>query len=257
MSLTISLASESDIPVFTALTPLAFAKDLPWSTIFPKGATPAYLAHYTALDTEEFRTSTTLNCLKVVDHSPSTTTTTASKDTDNAANTFKDSTSDGTIIAWAGWHILPAQHTSPNPSDPPPPQQTNFPPDARADLGARFFGAGLAKRHSIMGTDRPYVFLAVLASHPDHQGRGAGGLCMKWGVKVADQLGVDCYVESTAAGAGLYRKWGFEERGRLEIDLRDWRDQVVEHLCMVRPARAKTNPDGDTKDVEKGKSEAP
>ncbi|KAL9621605.1 MAG: hypothetical protein Q9160_003997 [Pyrenula sp. 1 TL-2023] len=208
MSLTLDVATDSDVPTITALLPHAFASDLPYQTIFPLGSTPAYLSHYTAIDIEEFRNSTTLSYLKVIDPAD-----------------------DNRIVGFAGFFIFDEQ----SPEDLAKPNEHKFPPDARHDLGTRLFEEGGRKRHAIMG-GKPYVFLAVLGTHPDYQGRGAGALCMKWGTEAADRLGVPCYLESTKAGQRLYRKWGFKEVDKFRVDLAPYREDEVWHLCMVRQA---------------------
>lgn len=215
MSLTLSIATESDVPTITALLPVAFASDLPYQTIFPKGPTPAYLSHYTAIDIDELRNSTTLNYLKVIDPA-----------------------ADNRIVGFAGYFIFGDQ----SPEDLAKPTEHRFPPDARPDLGARLFGEGGRKRHAIMG-GKPYVFLAVLGTHPEYQGRGAGALCMKWGTEAADRLGVPCYLESTKAGERLYRKWGFEQVDKFRVDLTPYREDEVWHLCMVRQNMNKVEED--------------
>lgn len=47
---------------------------------------------------------------------------------------------------------------------------------------------------------------------------GLGMAMMKSVLDVAYQDGMGCYVEASSKGLGLYRKCGFKEVGRLEMD---------------------------------------
>lgn len=51
--------------------------------------------------------------------------------------------------------------------------------------------------------------LNILFTHPDHRRQGAGDLAMNWGIKKADELGVEMWVDASSSGLPLYRKYGF------------------------------------------------
>ena len=51
--------------------------------------------------------------------------------------------------------------------------------------------------------------LQVCFTHPDQRCRGAGNLIMDWGVKKADELGVESFIEATKIGKRLYENNGF------------------------------------------------
>ncbi|EEP77544.1 predicted protein [Uncinocarpus reesii 1704] len=101
---------------------------------------------------------------------------------------------------------------------------------------------------------REHCFLAVLCTHPDHQGRGAGTLLLKYGLEIADKHGVESFLEASAKGLPLYERYGFESitfpdgtPGLLEFDVGrftgrggdqgDW----VRLTLMTRPSMAKKN----------------
>ncbi len=67
-----------------------------------------------------------------------------------------------------------------------------------------------------------YLFMRLLVVHPSHQGRGIGRRMLEWGLEQADQLGVRAWIDASPAGLGLYKKLGWEEVSRLEIDLAEW-----------------------------------
>ena len=57
----------------------------------------------------------------------------------------------------------------------------------------------------------------MMATRSEHQGRGAGGLLMRWGIDRADAAGVECYSSASEAGRHVYERFGFEEAGRCEF----------------------------------------
>ncbi|QKX57674.1 uncharacterized protein TRUGW13939_04792 [Talaromyces rugulosus] len=82
-------------------------------------------------------------------------------------------------------------------------------------------------RKRIMGAD-PHYFLDTVVTHPDHQGKGAGSMLVKWGCDLADQEGVAAYVDASEEGASLYKRFGFEAR----------RTPDNEYAVLVRKARS-------------------
>lgn len=55
------------------------------------------------------------------------------------------------------------------------------------------------------------VLLGILACKPGRQGLGAGSALVRWGLDLADSLGLPTRLESSAVGYGLYKKLGFED----------------------------------------------
>lgn len=51
-----------------------------------------------------------------------------------------------------------------------------------------------------------------------YRGRGAGRMLMRWGLKIADELGLDAFVESTELGYSLYESLGFIKVGYTRLD---------------------------------------
>jgi hypothetical protein len=53
-------------------------------------------------------------------------------------------------------------------------------------------------------------------------------------------MGLEAFLESSPKGKGLYSKYGFEEKGYMKFDARDYGcDRDVPHCLMVRPAKGK------------------
>jgi len=64
----------------------------------------------------------------------------------------------------------------------------------------------------------PFWYLGVLATHPDHQGRGLASAVMRPGLAAADEEGWDCWLEtSTPGNKAFYEGRGFTES--VPIDL--------------------------------------
>ncbi|KAE8394407.1 hypothetical protein BDV23DRAFT_147116 [Aspergillus alliaceus] len=56
---------------------------------------------------------------------------------------------------------------------------------------------------------RPHAYLNIAFTDPDYQRCGVGQLFLEWGIKRADELQLESWVDSSAAGFKLYQKNGF------------------------------------------------
>jgi len=209
MPLQIQPVVEADLEAITGLEQLGFANDPVMQAIFPAGASPAFLSHYTSMRKTDLANDPTVRLLKAVD----------------AAT--------GEFYAFAEWHMQPERTLEQLDS-----VGIELPEDANVDLGTRLIRRGIGKRHEIMG-GKPYAYLAVLVTSPEHRKKGAGSMLIGWGTKVADEQQIPSYLEATPAGAGLYRKHGFEQVAKLDIDLRPFKEYDRFNLCMVRPMQLK------------------
>ncbi|PLB53997.1 hypothetical protein P170DRAFT_469471 [Aspergillus steynii IBT 23096] len=102
-----------------------------------------------------------------------------------------------------------------------------------ATSGARFL-----KRASILGSSDCFI-IKELYVLPEYQRRGLGGVLMERMVPKADELGLPGYLESSTVGYGLYIKHGFEEVGRITVDLEQWGGEKGEentYVLMLRSA---------------------
>ena len=62
------------------------------------------------------------------------------------------------------------------------------------------------------------IVLDILAVLPEYQGKGIGSKLLQWGTEQADARNARIYVEASIEGYPLYRKYGWHEVDRLEID---------------------------------------
>ena len=113
--------------------------------------------------------------------------------------------------------------------------QPFVPPEVRLDVLTAVFQPLEAAEEEIMGKDVPYLKLKTLATHPEHQGRGAGKILIEWGLKKADEEGLRCYLCATRMGLNLYKKVGFEMVKSVTFDMGPWgREGEDWWACMTR-----------------------
>jgi ribosomal protein S18 acetylase RimI-like enzyme len=82
--------------------------------------------------------------------------------------------------------------------------------------------------------DEPHAYLSLLATHPDHQGRGLGQRLLASDLARLDAAGVPAYLESTnPANDHRYERAGFRRVGRFRAILDD-----APISTMWRPSQA-------------------
>ncbi|THX23237.1 hypothetical protein D6D12_08540 [Aureobasidium pullulans] len=105
-------------------------------------------------------------------------------------------------------------------------------------LALNTFRTMQADCHQRIMEKQPHVYLGIMVVKPGYQGLGVESFAMKWGVDLADRLGLPIYVEATLPGRRLYERWGFEVQETMPFDARVFgAPSKAEHYCMVRPAR--------------------
>lgn len=78
----------------------------------------------------------------------------------------------------------------------------------------------------------------MLTTDPAFQRKGAGKLLLEWGIKIADELGLPTYLESSQEGFGLYKRHGFEEVDVFDLDLEKYGGNgVYRSPLMMREPR--------------------
>lgn len=87
-------------------------------------------------------------------------------DTDSAGTELQ-------IAGYAKWNTPAAPH--PDPNDLP-----QWPEGGDHELANHFFGTLFRKHEEIMG-DRKHWYLEIIAVAKEYQGKGAGGMLVKWG----------------------------------------------------------------------------
>ncbi|KAL8825892.1 MAG: hypothetical protein Q9170_007618, partial [Blastenia crenularia] len=92
---------------------------------------------------------------------------------------------------------------------------------------------------------RPCLLLEICYVHPSYRRLGAGSMLVSYGIKIADELGLEAFVEATKDGVPLYEKFGFRVvdgillKGELEgmgEELRKLQEELTwEGMYMWRP----------------------
>ena len=219
-----------DVPAFHEIVSDAFSQSL--TTIFyPDGAPVEAAAHSIAAAQKQWADS---EATAAANGTAPTTYMMKVTDTDLGANAAHDG-----IVGVAKWNVYPrgrseeelrAEAEEANNSDEPPPPGQNV-------TAMKAFKKALREtKYSLFGT-KPYMILYVLVTHPDHFRRGIGQIHLKWGQDLADSLGLPMYLEASAMGRPLYKRWGYREIMDIPFDGRDWgAKEAMTHFAMIRPA---------------------
>ncbi|KAJ0413595.1 acyl-CoA N-acyltransferase [Aspergillus carlsbadensis] len=121
------------------------------------------------------------------------------------------------IIAYANWVEPRASKTSRQPADEQTQIQPMYPEDGDDLALASFYFPHLKEHRERNMAGRTCWYLAGLVCHEAHQGRGAGGMLMRYGIGKADAMQADIYLEASPPGVPMYTKFGFREIGRVVV----------------------------------------
>jgi len=222
MPIEIHPMTEADVPAHVDIMWASFGPDL-MSVFFPNGMSAADRSHMAADTLKSMRKdkpTEKLLFLKAID---------------------TDLPAESQIVATAKWLIYPQERTEEqlDKDENEGSRDDLFSEGANKEAMISFFTELARERRERFG-GRPYVLLSILAVSPEHQRRGLGAKMVQVGLEKADAMGVEAYLESSPKGKGLYAKYGFEDKGEMKFDARDYgAERNVVHTLMVRPAKAK------------------
>lgn len=222
MPIEIHPMTEADVPAHVSLMWASFGPDL-MSVFFPNGMSDADRSHMAADTLKSMRKNKPtekLLFLKAID---------------------TDLPADSQIVATAKWLIYPQERTEEelDKDENEGSRDDLFSEGAHKEAMIPFFTELARGRRERFG-GRPYVLLSILTVSPDHQRKGLGAKMLQVGLEKADEMGVEAYLESSPKGKGLYAKYGFEDKGEMKFDARDYgAEKNVVHTLMVRPAKGK------------------
>ncbi|KAK8080986.1 hypothetical protein PG997_008804 [Apiospora hydei] len=112
-------------------------------------------------------------------------------------------TETGRIAGGALWNIHEA-----NPFANPAQLEVSWFPEG----GARRFVEKALENHvrpRARAAPKPHLYLFIIFTHPDYRRQGVGQQFMDWGMKKADAMGFDFFLDSTPYGQPLYEANGF------------------------------------------------
>lgn len=154
--------------------------------------------------------------------------------TDPTVRYLKATLSDGKIVGMAKWNFFL------DPTVPQHPWQMELPPNTNQELCEHYFGSLDKARNEAMA-GKKHILMAILCVSPEYQRMGIGGKLLEWGLQQADREGVECWIDSSPFGLGLYKKFGWKEVGYLDIELGKWggeQGKVRRTVHMVRQPRS-------------------
>ena len=136
-------------------------------------------------------------------------------DTDSQPSQDDPKGNGGRTIAVAVWSMHNMQEEGSNEASSVPAEVADtspgyLPPELRLDALKSLFDPLRAAQDEIMGTTKSYFMLNSLATHPDHQRRGAGKILLDWGVKKADDEHLITYLDCSSVARPMYEKAGFK-----------------------------------------------
>ncbi|KAK4551888.1 hypothetical protein LTR86_010789 [Recurvomyces mirabilis] len=84
----------------------------------------------------------------------------------------------------------------------------------------------------------PHVLLDLLFTDPDHQHQGIGSQLVRWGCGEADRTNMTAIVEASPAGRRMYEKHGFVVHEFSNLKLEQWSDKpLLPQYFMVRQSK--------------------
>ncbi|EXJ54247.1 hypothetical protein A1O7_09584 [Cladophialophora yegresii CBS 114405] len=184
MPLILQEAVEADAPRIVEVERLAYASNPLSPILFPGPFPPEATVQRAEGMVKQLREDPTIQWIKAVD------------------------TETGELAAFAKWDIIE------KPKEPVPGR--SFGPGCNVEACEEYFGGIHRKRRELMG-DKAYCLLDLLQTDPKYQGRGAGGMLIKWGLDIADALGLPAYLESSPVAHRLYQKFGFQDIDELVL----------------------------------------
>ncbi|KAF1935176.1 hypothetical protein EJ02DRAFT_460598 [Clathrospora elynae] len=190
------ITSEADLVEFYRIQTSAFAAGGGIATLLiPNPITPDYIQTSIDKHIKSLREEPDVTYLKVID-------------TDMG----------GKMIACAKWRINHEERTEEQ-------IQSMLPipgKEMEGRLGAQEFMSFLCRaRKEYMGT-KPFYFLHILATDPEHHRRGAGAMLVDWGVRKADSAQLPSFLESSPMGRPLYERMGFRPKEVVMWDLKKY-----------------------------------
>ncbi|KAI0112241.1 acyl-CoA N-acyltransferase [Nemania sp. FL0031] len=110
---------------------------------------------------------------------------------------------DGRIVGGAAWNIYQTNpFTEPHDMD-----VTWYPADSTRTYVEKALESHGTPRYKV--AQRPHMYLFNVFTHPDYRRRGIGQQVMDWGMKRADELGLELFLDATPPGKPLYEANGF------------------------------------------------
>lgn len=137
--------------------------------------------------------------------------------------------SDGRVVAFTRWRVPQSDGNIEE-------RWPGLPDGLDMEVMDEFFG-GMATNHHALMEKRPHWFLQMLGTETGYQQKGIGKCFVEWGCQLADEQGIECYVDASMMGAPVYKSAGFVWRRRIDVPDRE-RYGHVDYESYVRPKKS-------------------
>jgi hypothetical protein len=208
------LTATSDIPIITRIHLAAFLTNKFYGTVWYKGATRSVVESQESRHLHFLTSDPTVRYVKVVGYPPP-----RPSPGEPAPST------EGAIIAFAKWHVYTTAAAVDTRQDA---GSRSWPPDCNVPCVEDFWSKLQAVRREWGPKLGPHIMLDILATDPRHMRRGAGKMLMKFGINMADEMRLPCFLEGSPEGLSLYRGSGFVVVDWIWLDLAKYRDRGAE-----------------------------
>jgi len=133
------------------------------------------------------------------------------------------------IVGAANWIIYEK-----NPFEEPQPMLSAYwyPEGPIRTISNHILQAFFANRPLVM--NRPHFLMNVCFVSKEHRRKGIGSLLVDWGCKLADEMGLEAFVESSNSGKGLYEAHGFVAVRPVFLDLPPAEDGQEEEWARLK-----------------------
>ncbi|TVY67371.1 hypothetical protein LSUE1_G008643 [Lachnellula suecica] len=138
----------------------------------------------------------------------------------------------GEIVGFIGWKIYTSTPFSKVPSRV---QFRSWPEEDKEgrECAEEIVSQCFYPRQSWM--NRPMATMDDTTVRQDHQKKGVGSSLVKWGLRKADELGIESFVEATDAGRKLYQKYGFSIIMKVLVDAENGTQERHEMIQKLTP----------------------
>ncbi|CAJ2513038.1 Uu.00g011570.m01.CDS01 [Anthostomella pinea] len=90
-------------------------------------------------------------------------------------------------------------------------------PDMSTQVLADFWGTP-EKAHAFVTGERPHVYFEILGTLDSHRRQGYGSALVKWSCGLADELGLESFLQASEDGKPLYEAYGYAAQDMSQMD---------------------------------------
>lgn len=144
----------------------------------------------------------------------------------------------GSIVGYSVWTLYNDRMVT-LPEDAPP--DSAWPDPEDAEMAKYIMSHFSQQRSNVVASHGGNVLhMNHLAVSPHYQRQGIGGQLLAWGFRLADEMGLQAWVWSSAMGRGLYEKHGFlfQKERTIEVPERFATRKSFVYTFLIRPCQS-------------------